>query len=197
MIEVRRADELGEAYRTRISAVFVDGFGEYLEYFSKDRRKLTDALAHMLVLELFHVVLVDGEPAGIAACTDGVRLCVQPDRKRLRQHLGFVKGAIAYFVFRREFQKPWERTREGVASIEFVATASAYRGRGVATTLLTELLALPQYTEYVLEEIADTNTPALRLYEKLGFREYQRVRVKHTRRTGINAYVSMRLVQNA
>lgn len=196
MIEIARAGDLGESYRTRISEVYVDGFGEHLEYFSKDRRKLADAFAHMLVLELFYVALADGEPAGIAACTNGVELCVRHDRTQLRQHLGFVRGTIADVVFKREFQKPWEQSTDGLVSIEFVATASAHRGQGAATALLNHLLALPDYNEYVLEDIADTNTPALKLYEKLGFREYERKNVKHTKRTGINAYVSMRLVQH-
>ncbi|MEV0055865.1 hypothetical protein AB0H34_35880 [Saccharopolyspora shandongensis] len=52
-----------------------------------------------------------------------------------------------------------------------------------------------QFKTYVLEDIADTNAPALGLYAKLGFREFKREKVRHTKRTGINAYVSMRLTQ--
>ncbi|GAA1331744.1 GNAT family N-acetyltransferase [Saccharothrix algeriensis] len=195
MLEIRRADELGESARAGICAVFVDGFGEYLDYFAKDRARLVDAFAHMLVLDLFHVAVIDGQPAGIAACTDGQQLPLRHDRAVLRQQLGFVKGTIADFVFRREFQKPWATTTDGVASVEFVATAAQHRGRGVATALLNHLLALPQYHEYVLEDVADTNAPALAVYEKLGFREFRREKVRHTRRTGINYYVSLKLVQ--
>lgn len=195
MLEVRRADELGESARAGICAVFVDGFGEYLDYFAKDRTALVEAFAHMLVLDLFYVAMIDGQPAGIAACTDGQQLSVRHDRTILRQRLGFVKGTIADFVFRRAFQKPWATTTDGVASVEFVATAAEYRGRGVATAVLNHLLALPQYHEYVLEDVADTNAPAIAVYEKLGFREFRRKKVRHTRRTGINYYVSLKLVQ--
>ncbi|MEV0109755.1 GNAT family N-acetyltransferase [Nocardia sp. NPDC050799] len=82
------------------------------------------------------------------------------------------------------------------ASLEFVAAATQYKGQGVATALLQHLLALPQYREYLLDGISDINTRALALYERLGFVEYKRRKVRHTRRTGINHYISMKLIQD-
>lgn len=61
--------------------------------------------------------------------------------------------------------------QEGLAEIGFVTTHPTYQGRGVATALMQHLLALPGYEEYVLRDIKDTNTPALKLYAKLGFTE--------------------------
>ncbi|MFD9941288.1 GNAT family N-acetyltransferase [Nonomuraea sp. NPDC059023] len=195
MIDVVCAADLHESYRRSIAEIFVDGFGPDFAFFSTDHGKLTDVLQHTLVLDLFYVALVDDRPAGIAACTNGRQLSFRHDKRELRRHLGFYKGTIAHIVFGREFYKPLPYTRDRLASLEFVATGASYRGMGVATTLLTHLLALPQYDEYVLADIADTNTAALGLYEKLGFREFKREKVNHTKRTGINAYVSMRLVQ--
>lgn len=54
--------------------------------------------------------------------------------------------------------------QEGLAEIGFVTTHPTYQGRGVATALMQHLLALPGYEEYVLRDIKDTNTPALKLY---------------------------------
>ncbi|MFI6793035.1 hypothetical protein ACIBG4_37455 [Nonomuraea sp. NPDC050383] len=54
---------------------------------------------------------------------------------------------------------------------------------------------MPQYDEYVLDEVSDINTPALRLYEELGFREFSRKRVHHFGISGIKYYVSLRLTQ--
>ncbi|PRX96733.1 GNAT family N-acetyltransferase [Allonocardiopsis opalescens] len=193
MIEVRRADELGEGYRRAIGGIFVDAFYEYFSYFSTDRERLTDAFAHMLVPDLFYVGLVDGSPAGIAACTDGRRLSIQHDTRELRRHLGLVKGTIAGSVFKSNFQAPFHHPGPATASVECVATAAAYRGRGVASAILTHLLTLPGYRAYVLEDIADTNGAALRVYGRLGYTEIHRRPVKHTKRTGINSYICMRL----
>lgn len=195
MTEVRRADELDEHTRAGLGKIFVDGFGEHLDFFAKDHDRLAGALTHALVPSLFHVALVDGRPAAIAACTDGVRLSFRHDGRILRRELGTVRGALADQVFRRTFQKPWTTTTSGTASIEFVATATEFRGRGVATALISHLLTLPEYHTYVLEEVADTNAPAIALYQKLGFREFTRKKVRHFGRTGINYYASFTLEQ--
>ncbi|MFI6740540.1 GNAT family N-acetyltransferase [Nonomuraea sp. NPDC050451] len=195
MIEVKRAGDLGESHRGAIARIFVDGFGPDLSFFSKDPDELADALAHMLVLDVFHVGLIDGEPAGIVACTDGRQRAVRHDARELRRHLGVFKGTIAHLSFSREFERPLPYFRERMASLEFVATGSRFRGQGVASAIIKHLLDLPQYDEYVLDTIADINTPALRLYEKLGFTEFKRTKVRHAKFTGIGAYVGMRLIQ--
>jgi ribosomal protein S18 acetylase RimI-like enzyme len=196
MIEIVPARELGEGYRRPIAEVFVDAFGHDFAYFSKDPRRLADAFEHMLVLDVFHVALLDGEPAGVAACTDGRQPSAVPQGKHLRRHLGLVKGTIGAVALRREFSGGVPGLAGEAASIEFVGTASRFQGKGVATALITHLLALPQYREYVLETVSDINTPALNLYRKLGFVEYKRVPVKHTKLSGISYYVSLKLMQD-
>ena len=195
MIEIVPARDLGEGYRRRIVEVFVDAFGPDFVYFSRDPRTLADAFEHMLVLDVFHVALLDGEPAAIAACTDGRQQSAVPQGKHLRRHLGLIKGTIGAVALKREFAGGVPGISDRTASIEFVGTASRFQGKGAATALITHLLALPQYREYVLETVSDINTPALNLYRKLGFEEYRRVPVKHTRVSGINCYVSLKLTQ--
>jgi ribosomal protein S18 acetylase RimI-like enzyme len=77
-------------------------------------------------------------------------------------------------VFKREFQKPPIEIGDKIASVEFVATASKFRGKGVASAIMNYLFTFPQYNEYVLE-VADTNTNAVKLYEKLGYKEFKRI----------------------
>ncbi|MEW1841949.1 GNAT family N-acetyltransferase [Nonomuraea angiospora] len=196
MIEVVRAADLGEKHRRALAEIFVDGFGPEFSAFSKDPVRLTDAFEHALPLDLYWVALVGGQPAGITALTDGTRLSFQHNGRELRRHLGLLKGTFADIAFRSTFSGTLPSARDGLASLEFVATSAKHRGQGVGTVLLSHLLALPQYDEYVLEEISDINAPALHLYEKLGFREYKRKKVYHTPWSGINYYISMRLVQS-
>ena len=70
-----------------------------------------------------------------------------------------------------------------------MATAAAYRGRGVGQGLLSHVMAAEPYSEYVLEVI-DTNAPAIRLYEKLGYREF--TRTPAVKGSGFNYYVYMK-----
>lgn len=196
MIEVRRGDDLGEGHRRGIAEVFVEGFGEDLEFFAKDPAKLAEAIEHMLVLERFHVALIDGQPAALASLTESTQEAIDHDARVLRKHLGLVRGTIADRVFRRHFQGNSPAPKPGRAEIGFVASARRFRGKGAAKAVLNHLLSLPGYDEYTLEDIKDTNEPALRLYERVGFHEYKRCSVSHSRWSGFHAYVSMKLTQS-
>lgn len=197
MVVVERGDELGEGYRRRVTEVYVRSFAEDFVAFSRDAGKLADAFEHMLLLERFYVALVDGEPAGLASLTEGDQTLFAPRWREIRRHLGLVRGLLGYLVIRRWFMRPSADARPGRAEIGFVATEPASQGRGVATAVLRHLLALPGYREYVLEDIKDTNAPALGLYAKLGFTVYKRRTVRFARRVGFTELVSMRLVRGS
>jgi ribosomal protein S18 acetylase RimI-like enzyme len=191
MISVKCASELGEGCRRKISEIFIDGFGQYLTFFSKDPKRLAQAVEHMFNLDVFYVAFVEGEIVGITACTNGEGTSVKLIRKELKRHLGFVKGTMAYLFLKPEFEKKPIESGEQLASVDFVATASKFRGSGVATTILEHLFTLPQYNQYILE-VADTNMNAVKLYEKLGYKEFKRIKHKHSKRSGINYLVYMK-----
>lgn len=191
-IEVTRADELGEEYRHQIAEVLTQGFAEDFSFFSKDADALADAFAPMLILERFHIALVDGEPAAVAVVTEGEQECFNPDRHELQRALGPIHGMISYRIIRSQFMGACDGARDSLTEIAFVTTAPQHQGKGVATALMRQLLELPS-DEFVLRDIKDTNTPALGLYAKLGFTETQRRRIKFAKRAGFSAYVSMGL----
>lgn len=193
-ITVASAQDLGDESREAISSILVEGFYQWLQYFSKDKSQLTQAFRHMFLLEYFYAALLNGEIAGIAACTDGQTPCVKIQTKEFRRHLGWFRGSIAGFFLKREFERhayPFEMPAEGkTCSVEFVATAPKFRGQGVATSIIQHFFTFPQYDQYVLE-VADTNTPAVNLYESLGFREFVRIKMKNAKRSGIHFLVYM------
>ncbi|WP_066363470.1 GNAT family N-acetyltransferase [Herbidospora mongoliensis] len=193
MIEIRRGDE---ADRRGITDVLVRGFAGDFAFFSRDAQVLADAFEHMILLDRFYVALADGEPAAIASLTEGAQECFAPRGDEFRRHLGRVHGTISHAIIRSQFLGAYDGARAGLAEIGFVTTAPRFQGRGVATTLMRHLLALPEYDEYVLRDIKDTNAPALGLYAKLGFREFRRRRVRFAKRAGFSAYISMKLVRN-
>lgn len=190
MIEIKRGDELGESARRGLTQVLVHGFAEDFSYFSPDPKILTDAFEHMLLLERFHVALVDGHPAALATITEGDQECFAPRRREFQRALGRVHGLTSYLIVRSQFLGTYDGARPGLAEIGFVTTAPQHQGRGVATALMEHLLRLP-YDEFVLRDIKDTNAPALALYRKLGFRETRRRPVKFAQRAGFSAYLSL------
>lgn len=192
-MKIIRASEFGNDTKMKISEIFVDGFFQWLHFFSKDKGKLVKAFSHMFNLEAFYVAVIDGEIAGITACTDGKVSSVHLESKELKKHLGFFRGIIAYFILKREFEeKPYPfEIEKGMGMVEFVATSKKYRGKGVASAIMNHIFDSTPYDIYVLE-VADTNTNAVKLYEKLGYTEFLRIKQKHTKQSGINYLVYMK-----
>jgi ribosomal protein S18 acetylase RimI-like enzyme len=185
MLEITRAVSVDTQAGRRLSELFIDGFGRQLTFFSPDRERLVRAFAHMFVPDAFSVAVLDRTIVGMGACTLAMAHAVEPRWQPLVAHLGLVKGTIAAVVLKREFHKPMPLTGQRLASIAFMATDARYRGQGVASALLTHFLAQPDYDEYILE-VADTNTSAVTVYQRLGFEEFTRIKDKHPDASGAN-----------
>jgi ribosomal protein S18 acetylase RimI-like enzyme len=191
---VIRADKLDLDVRVQMSEIFADGFTQWLVFFSKDKNKIARAFAHMFVLDQFYVAVTGNKIAGMVACTDCKTLSVRLNKKELRKHLGFFKGSIAAIVLKKEFESPFENPPPETGSIEFVGTASEFRGKGVASQIISHIIKNTAYREYLIKEVADTNTPAMNLYKKLGFEEYKRIPVpqKRAEKIGINNFIALK-----
>lgn len=197
-IRIVKANEVDFDVRMQMSEIFADGFTQWLVFFSKDKNVIAKAFAHMFILDQFFVAIANGEVAGVTACTDGTKKSVRLNKKELRKHLGFFKGSMTGIFLKKEFEAPYENFPPNTGSIEFVGTAPAFRGQGVASQIIQHILKNTTYNNYVIDEVADTNTPALNLYKKLGFEEYKREAVpeKAAKKIGINNFVSLKYVKN-
>lgn len=90
--------------RNEISSIFVDGFYEWIKFFSKDKDVLKKAFAHMFNLDAFYIAIIDEQVAGFASiCNDRIKN-ISLNRKQLQKHLGFFMGFFAYKVLRKEFE---------------------------------------------------------------------------------------------
>ncbi|MEK3732087.1 GNAT family N-acetyltransferase [Paenibacillus sp. FSL M8-0334] len=108
---------------------------------------------------------------------------------------GLVQGHDGSAHSEEGVQKPFINPPAETGSIEFIGTALSFRGQGAASAVIQHMLDHLPYRNYLIEEVADTNAPAMRLYEKLGFTEYRRKPLSsmQARRSGINHMVSLRL----
>ncbi|WP_059173354.1 GNAT family N-acetyltransferase [Bacillus sp. FJAT-27445] len=194
---VVRADKVDFDVRKQMSEIFSEGFSQWLVFFSKDKNKIAKAFAHMFVLNQFYVAIANNKIAGMTACTDGADRSVRLNKKELRKHLGFFKGSMAGIFLKKEFEAPFEEFPPNAGSIEFVGTASEFRGQGVASQIINHIIENTPYNDYVIEEVADTNTSAMNLYNKLGFEEYKRKPLPEIRakKIGINNFLSLKYVK--
>ncbi|WFA09235.1 GNAT family N-acetyltransferase [Tissierella sp. Yu-01] len=196
-LTVIRADKLDFDVRQQMSEIFAEGFTQWLGYFSKDKNIIAKAFAHMFVLDQFYVAVEGNKIAGMAACTDCRTLALKLNKKELRKHLGFLKGSIAGVVLKKEFENPFKNPPLETGSIELVGTATEFRGKGVASQIIRYIIRNTIYRTYLIEEVADTNTPAMNLYKKLGFEEYRRKPVpqKRAEKIGINNFIALKYIK--
>ncbi|MDR2718306.1 MAG: GNAT family N-acetyltransferase, partial [Treponema sp.] len=137
------------------------------------------AFAHGFMLEYFYVAIIDNEIAGIIACMGKGQFCFKIKIKTLIKHLGVFKGLFANFEF-NQFKKASPKIDKNTAIIEYVATSEKHLRKGVASALVKYLFTLPEYESYVVE-VDVTNTKAVDLYKKLGFRAvYMKIYVEAT-----------------
>ncbi|TVX92380.1 GNAT family N-acetyltransferase [Paenibacillus agilis] len=204
MFTVIRADQLEFDPRPQMSQIFADGFSQWLGYFSKDNQAIARAFAHMFVLNQFYVAVTDERKiTAMAACTDGTASSVKLNSKELRKHLGLVKGTLAGVILKKEFEatKAVKTTTDAPisthGSIEFVGTAPECRGQGAASAIIRHMVENVPFDQFLIEEVADTNMPAMNLYQKLGFQEYKRKSIpqKKAEKIGINHIISLKYVK--
>jgi ribosomal protein S18 acetylase RimI-like enzyme len=181
--------------RAGMAKIFAEGFSQWLGFFSKDEVTIAKTFSHMFVLDQFYIAVVNGEVAGMVACTDGKTLSVRLNKKELRKYLGWYKGSLAGIFLKKEFENPFLNPPANTGSIEFVGTSSKFRGQGIALKIMEYIFENIPFAEYIIEEVADTNTPAMSLYQKIGFIEYKSKPIpsKRAAKIGINRFVSLKL----
>ena len=176
--------------RFKISSVIANGFKKDFAILNKDMTKIANALQNGIHIDKFYVALSLDTIIGVAACTDCDGRAIDVDKKAYRKYLGLLKGTIATLVMKEEFMKPLNYLKT-TGFIECVAVDANYRGRGIAGTMLNYIFENSKYTEYILD-VTDINTNAIHCYEKIGFKEFERITEKHGKQKGFNAKIHMR-----
>ena len=182
--------------RNEISSIFVDGFYEWIKFFSKDKDVLKKAFAHMFNLDAFYIAIIDEQVAGFASISNDRVKNISLNKKQLQKHLGFFMGFFAYKVLRKEFEDkkyPFTITSD-MQPIEFVATSSNHQRCGVASKIIQYIFENDSHTSFVLE-VADTNSKAVALYKKLGFKEITRIKMKDSKQSGVDNLLYMEYVK--
>ena len=168
-MEIKRAIEFGDNIRERLSEVYVNAYyDDVLKYFSKDKAKLKKVFAYGFLLEYFYVAIIDNKIVGMVACMGKGNICSKFNIKTLVKYLGLFRGLCTNFGL-NQFIKGFPKRDEKTALIEYLAIDTKHLRTGIASTLVKSLFTLPEYQNYILEVIG-TNTKAVNLYKKLGFK---------------------------
>lgn len=188
-IIVRPMADYDRDVRNEAANVFVDGYYKDLSFFTKDKDKLKNTFKNTFCTNIYYLAEMDGKIVGILACANNRQRAMQIDKTTMKRGLGFVKGALAYYMLNREFNTPLTYP-DDTTYIECVATSEAARGKGVCTELFRYVMEKLPYRQFILE-VADTNQTAYRLYKNLGFSEFKRKNEKYSKLKGLNQRIYM------
>ena len=152
-----------------------------------DGSPLPEPLRQTLTFELVQMVgeQASGRPDPKALTLGALDVPEMLDLVRQTEPGPFFKRTIElgnYIAIRREsalVAMAGERFRfDGWTEISAVCTAPAYRGQGLASKLISTLVAdIQARSEQVFLHVLDTNLSAIRLYEELGFRIRRRRKI--------------------
>lgn len=187
MVQIRKAKETD---RNHVAFCIAEGFEKDFSILCKDTQKVADAIATGLHMERFYVADIEGTIAGALAISDCNGRAAKAEKVSLKKHFGFLKGVLAAFILKEEFEKQLAYPIT-TGYIEFVAVRKKYRRQGIATTMLRESMLLTNYQNFVLD-VTDINKNAIHCYTSIGFEEFKRISEKHGKQKGFNEKIFMR-----
>jgi ribosomal protein S18 acetylase RimI-like enzyme len=172
---IRRATDIDPSYREQIVEILIDAFYDTkLSYLSSSKSRLIRAYGESFNFDYIFVAMIEDEIVGAITLVPMGETSMILNRKNVIKNLGFVKGNLVCFVRKYLLKLPFQ-IDSSTGNIEFLATSEKFRGQGVATVLLRHIIENSFFEHYILD-VADTNISAIKLYKKLGFREFKRKR---------------------
>ena len=186
-INIRQANEND---RCDIALCIAEGFKKDFDVLCKNTHTVATAISTGLRISKFYVAESENEVVGVMAISDCNGRAAATDIASYKENFGFFKGNIANLVLKEEFESPLDYPPT-TGYIEFVAVRNTYQRKGIVTSMLKESMIQSSYEAYVLD-VTDVNTAAIRCYSALGFKEFKRVKEKHSKQKGFSAKIYMR-----
>ena len=186
-INIRQATEND---RSDIALCIAEGFKKDFDVLCKNTHTVATAISTGIQISKFYVAESENEVVGVVAISDCNGRAAATDIASYKENFGFIKGNIANLVLKEEFESPLNYPPT-TGYIEFVTVRNTYQSKGIATSMLKGSMILSSYEDYVLD-VTDVNTAAIRCYSALGFKEFKRVKEKHSKQKGFSAKIYMR-----
>jgi|GEM_PF-1490278 len=162
--------KLSQATPEQIDQAFVAYVESFYEPYAKklisrDKGKLHTIFKACFDHEQVYIYLLDGRAVGFLGWATKGNHAIKPNKKVLRQHVGFLWGTVVAIGF--NLSQPLAR-HDDEAIIEYCAVCPLARGQGVGGKLIAHLCEASGHSAYILET-TEENSSAVRLYSKLGF----------------------------
>ncbi len=188
MVKIRKAVI---SDRKQVAYCIAEAFEKDFSALCKDIQIVANAIESGIQIERFYVAIQDeNNVVGALAISDCNGRSILVDWKSYKKHFGFIKGIIASMVLKEEFEKQLEYP-DTVGYIESVCVLKHCQRKGITTQMLEYAINNSKYTGYELD-VTDINHGAIKCYEKFGFSEYKREKVKYAKQKGFNEKIFMK-----
>lgn len=179
--------------RHAIATCIAQGFERDFSLLCRDMERVANAIHSGIQIDRFYVAEVEDQIVGVMGISDCYGRAMMTDVRSYQKHFGKVKGALAKWILKGEFEAPLPYPAT-TGFVEFVSVKNEARRKRVASTMIQESMQMSGYREFLLD-VVSSNTPAMECYRKLGFVECKRMEKKCSRQKNDVAKILMRYVK--
>jgi ribosomal protein S18 acetylase RimI-like enzyme len=149
--------------------VCYEGFRSQIGWLFGSQEKAITLLEHSFNLELGVTAQMQGQLVGIVGLKYANRPFFQFERSRCIQELGLLRGLLAFLIFNN---LSVHQILPDEMYIAVLVVAPSMRGKGIGNLLMQAAFEIAQQNQCsaVVLDVANTNSDARRLYERLGFK---------------------------
>ena len=170
---ISKLSELDSVQTDQAATILVEGLYNVFSIISKDKNKLKELFKGSLDDDMNYACVYNGQVVGFIGLGNSLKRAAGKMTTEIFERVFLKRNNLMYKTISSAFTKLKVKSDKEV-EIEFLATASHFRGKGVATQLIRHICNSLHYETCVLD-VFSKNPNAIRLYEQLGFKQ---VRVK-------------------
>jgi ribosomal protein S18 acetylase RimI-like enzyme len=158
-----------EELRHQAAIICYEGFRSQVEWLFGSQKKAITLLKHSFDLKLGVTAQKQGQLVGLAGLQYANRPFFQFERSRCIQELGLLRGLLAFLIFNN---LSVHQILPDEMYISLLVVDISMRGKGIGSSLMQSTFEIAQQNQCsaVVLDVANTNSDARRLYERLGFK---------------------------
>lgn len=184
-----------ESDKSQIAHVIAYSFEKDFSGFANDMSLIAKVFEKGIDFNRFLVAEQDNKIVGVAGCADCTGRALSINKKDCRKYLGFIRGSIAFMVFKEEFMLPLLYP-VNIGNCDIIGVLKEARNQGIGKALLEKMIEYnSDYSEFIINVI-DINKTAIKIYENFGFKEFERIPYKWAKQSGFKEKIWMRYTRS-
>ncbi|WP_156624989.1 GNAT family N-acetyltransferase [Clostridium tertium] len=179
-----------EEDRMGISMVFAEAFFEDWKRLSSDVSKISRALSSGISLENYIVATINDEIVGFLAYVTGEHRAFYANLKDFQKEFGYFKGYMGAMIIKKDLEES-QNLDDKTIYIDIIGVKKKCFRQGIASRLIEFCINSSHLDEFIIS-VTNVNIAAFNCYEKFGFKEYKREKLKYAKQRGFSEFIFMK-----